>query len=155
MLEMFQKRRFARVKKGLKILGALRPELRGAHILTNTNVFPQLSNAEAELRNKCRLLEDSQQLGSGKWNGTGLTATAGGAAANGGPVTEFGSLSPDDYRSLDVLRDEVRPKCILIALDLTPADRRDLVCVDNVTRRDPLWRTFFHVNRVTRKLHNF
>lgn len=68
-------------------------------------VFVQLSQAETELRHKCRLLEDSQNA-SGKWNGVG----AGGSPAsitNGGSTTDYGSLTPDDYRSLDVLRDEV------------------------------------------------
>lgn len=68
----------------------------------------QLSQAEAELRHKCRLLEDAQQLqhGSGKWTGIGGVGSPA-SMTNGGSTTDYGSLTPDDYRSLDVLRDEV------------------------------------------------
>lgn len=70
--------------------------------------FIQLSQAEAELRHKCRLLEDSQQPQhvSGKWNGVGGAGSPA-SITNGGSTTDYGSLTPDDYRSLDVLRDEV------------------------------------------------
>lgn len=66
----------------------------------------QLSQTEAELQNKCRLLEDSQQSqhASGKWNNVAGSPSS---ITNGGSTTDYGSLTPDDYRSLDVLRDEV------------------------------------------------
>lgn len=69
-----------------------------------------------ELRHKCRLLEDSQQPqhGSGKWTGVGATGSPA-SITNGGSTTDYGSLSPDDYRSLDVLRDEVNA-CTIILL---------------------------------------
>jgi len=68
----------------------------------------QLSQAETELRHKCRLLEDSHQpqYVNGKWNGVGTGSPT--SITNGGSTTDYGSLTPDDYRSLDVLRDEVR-----------------------------------------------
>lgn len=67
----------------------------------------QLSQAEADLRHKCRQLEDTQQPqhGSNKWSGVGGSPSS---ITNGGSTTDYGSLTPDDYRSLDVLRDEVR-----------------------------------------------
>ncbi|VVC26783.1 Hypothetical protein CINCED_3A016601 [Cinara cedri] len=74
----------------------------------------ELSQAEAELRHKCRLLEDTQQPqhGSGKWNSIGGVGSPGTGTSmnNGGPTTDYGSLTPDDYRSLDVLRDEIDMK---------------------------------------------
>ncbi|XP_025196032.1 bicaudal D-related protein homolog [Melanaphis sacchari] len=71
----------------------------------------ELSQAEAELRHKCRLLEDAQQLqhGSGKWTGIGGVGSPT-SMTNGGSTTDYGSLTPDDYRSLDVLRDEIDMK---------------------------------------------
>ncbi|XP_050061880.1 bicaudal D-related protein homolog [Aphis gossypii] len=71
----------------------------------------ELSQAEAELRHKCRLLEDAQQPqhGSGKWTGIGGVGSPA-SMTNGGSTTDYGSLTPDDYRSLDVLRDEIDMK---------------------------------------------
>ncbi|XP_022177692.1 bicaudal D-related protein homolog [Myzus persicae] len=71
----------------------------------------ELSQAEAELRHKCRLLEDAQQPqhGSGKWTGIGGVGSPA-SITNGGSTTDYGSLTPDDYRSLDVLRDEIDMK---------------------------------------------
>ncbi|XP_026820166.1 bicaudal D-related protein homolog [Rhopalosiphum maidis] len=71
----------------------------------------ELSQAEQELRHKCRLLEDAQQPqhGSGKWTGIGGVGSPT-SITNGGSTTDYGSLTPDDYRSLDVLRDEIDMK---------------------------------------------